>query len=268
MRAGHGALNRLQRFLLSRERFFPHSRFLAPAPALEPGISPRVSCFSFSTASNPINSPPAPSQEQGGREEPPRRPPSPASWIRAKLTDLGRDLKLVPPLARSLGLAGAIPFVALSPPIAYVLPLPELLSSIHAADAQAAYGALILSFLGGPHWGVAMASPESSSPVSFSGYTIATVRYVWGVTPCLLGWFAMLLPRSSGLAVLVSSFLLALAVDWAMAARGLLPGWYLPLRMLLTGIAVMSLGSTLLLLLAKDLPRRVESKIEAARKER
>ncbi|XP_024527940.1 uncharacterized protein LOC112345436 [Selaginella moellendorffii] len=132
MRAGDGVLNRLQRFLLSRERsqVFPHSRFLAPAPALEPGISPRVSCFFFSTGSNPINSPPAPSHEQGGREEPPRPPPppSPASWIRAKLTDLGRDLKLVPPLARSLGLAGAIPFVALSPPIAYVLPLLLLLA--------------------------------------------------------------------------------------------------------------------------------------------
>lgn len=53
-------------------------------------------------------------------------------------------------------LAGVIPFLALSPPIAASLPLPvDLLQN--AALLQVAYGASIASFLGGIHWAMAMA---------------------------------------------------------------------------------------------------------------
>lgn len=53
--------------------------------------------------------------------------------------------------------AGAIPFLALSPPIAQSLPfLPaDLVAS--AALLQLGYGASIASFLGGIHWALAMA---------------------------------------------------------------------------------------------------------------
>ena len=53
--------------------------------------------------------------------------------------------------------AGAIPFLALSPPIAQSLPLlpADLVAS--AALLQLGYGASIASFLGGIHWALAMA---------------------------------------------------------------------------------------------------------------
>jgi Protein of unknown function (DUF3429) len=51
--------------------------------------------------------------------------------------------------------AGVIPFIALSPPIAAVLPLPADVVQ-HAALLQLGYGATILSFLGGVHWGIAL----------------------------------------------------------------------------------------------------------------
>ena len=54
-------------------------------------------------------------------------------------------------------IAGAIPFLALSPPIAQSLPLlpADLVAS--AALLQLGYGASIASFLGGIHWALAMA---------------------------------------------------------------------------------------------------------------
>lgn len=52
---------------------------------------------------------------------------------------------------------GAIPFIALSPPIAQALPLlpADLVAS--AGLLQIGYGASIASFLGGIHWAMAMA---------------------------------------------------------------------------------------------------------------
>lgn len=55
----------------------------------------------------------------------------------------------VPPVPLALGLAGAIPFVALAAPVAPHLPveLPDAIASCRA-QLQAGYGATILSFLG------------------------------------------------------------------------------------------------------------------------
>lgn len=52
---------------------------------------------------------------------------------------------------------GAIPFIALSPPVAnMVAALPPSLAS-NAALLQVGYGASIASFLGGIHWAMALA---------------------------------------------------------------------------------------------------------------
>ncbi|KAH8953443.1 hypothetical protein BDL97_08G027700 [Sphagnum fallax] len=67
------------------------------------------------------------------------------------------NLKEVPVPALVLGFAGLIPFVALVPPIVSMLPLPEALFAVHA-EAQAAYAAVIVTFLGAVHWGLAMAN--------------------------------------------------------------------------------------------------------------
>jgi hypothetical protein len=54
-------------------------------------------------------------------------------------------------------LAGAIPFLALSPPIAQALPMLPAELVANAALLQIGYGATIASFLGGIHWAMAMA---------------------------------------------------------------------------------------------------------------
>ena len=56
------------------------------------------------------------------------------------------------PLA--LGAAGAIPFLALSAPVANLVGLPDRVEA-HRAQIQASYAVAIVSFLGGCHWGFA-----------------------------------------------------------------------------------------------------------------
>ena len=131
-----------------------------------------------------------------------------------------------PPLAWMLGLAGLLPFLVgaalqwFSPPGWRML----------AASALLTYGAVIVSFLGGIHWGLAM---RSGAPPS--------ARLVWGVVPSLLGWLAVLLDSPWGQAVLVLSLLSCFAVD-RVSYRGLgLQAW-LPLRALLTTVASLSVA--------------------------
>jgi steroid 5-alpha reductase family enzyme len=97
-----------------------------------------------------------------------------------------------------------------------------------AASALLTYGAIIVSFLGGIHWGLAMRDGKPS-----------VQRLMWGVTPSLLGWLAVLLDSPWGQCVLALGLLLCLMVDQAAYPRSGLQGW-LPLRRLLTAVATAS----------------------------
>lgn len=61
--------------------------------------------------------------------------------------------------------AGAIPFLALSPPIAQMLPMLPAGLLANAALLQIGYGATIASFLGGIHWAMAMAEYGGASTI-------------------------------------------------------------------------------------------------------
>lgn len=125
----------------------------------------------------------------------------------------------LPRLAWPLGLAGLLPFLAGVVAVS--------LGQGWAGFALAAYGALILSFLGAVHWGLALAAPEQA----------AEIRLIGGVTPSLVAWVALLFPLPAGLA-LIGSGLIALVVAETIAARaGLLPWAYVRLRWLLSGVA-------------------------------
>jgi hypothetical protein len=98
-----------------------------------------------------------------------------------------------------------------------------------------AYGAVILSFLGAVHWGLAM--QDDRSPY----------WYVWSITPALSG-FVILLLLDVGMRVvtLIPLFALAWSVDFKAANHGLIPNWYMRLRSKLTAGAVISLAAMLL----------------------
>ena len=127
--------------------------------------------------------------------------------------------------ARVLGLAGLLPFIAGAAALVG-LQAPGL--QAWAATALVAYGALIATFLGGIHWGLAMRGVQ---PIS--------VRLGWGVSPSLLGWVALLLPVSPGLWLLAALLVTCYAVDRKLYASAGLSGW-LGLRLQLTSVATLS----------------------------
>ncbi len=127
----------------------------------------------------------------------------------------------VPTTAALLGAAGALPFIMLA-----IGPL--LLSSVPRDPAQialATYGAVILSFLGGVHWGLALA---------VNGQRTAPTRYRWrlvlSVVPSLVGWGALFLPAVWNLVTLAGAFVVMLLVDLSAGTRSGAPAWYPRLR--------------------------------------
>lgn len=136
---------------------------------------------------------------------------------------------VIPRPALLLGWAGVIPFVLLT--AASVLDIHPL--SLDPRMALRAYGACILSFMGGVQWGVML--PREGGPVPF-------FRYAISVLPALLAFLCLLIPNTSGLIGLVVGFLALLVYDLSTVRQGLAPRWYASLRVQLTLAVVVLLG--------------------------
>ena len=138
----------------------------------------------------------------------------------------------IPTAAALLGAGGLIPFVGLSA-AAHLAPAEQAPIAVHALTA---YGAVILSFLGGIIWGLGIAGFGEAADKPRE-----TLRLTVSVLPSLFGWLALFFPPVAGLWLLATCFLLVLSVDLLMAQRGLTPRWYPALRWRLTAIVVLSL---------------------------
>ena len=125
-----------------------------------------------------------------------------------------------------LGYAGLIPFVTLA---TLALLADGELQQL-AGTALIAYGAVIISFLGAWHW---------SAAINHGGDSASPARMVFAVTPALLGWLAILLPFSYGMALVITGLLMACVADgrWQTTA----PSWYRRLRQRLTLVATASM---------------------------
>jgi hypothetical protein len=133
---------------------------------------------------------------------------------------LDRLLPDVPTPAALLGLAGLLPFAAAS-----LLSLQPGPAGDAAGFALLAYGAVILSFLGGIHWGLALAGDGTPDWRALG----------IGVLPSLAGWAGLLAGGTAGLLLLTAGFLAVLAVDLGLSRNGRAPAWFARLRTLLTG---------------------------------
>ncbi len=138
----------------------------------------------------------------------------------------------IPTAAALLGAGGLIPFVGLSA-ATHLLSAEQ---SLIALQALTAYGAVILSFLGGIIWGLGIAGFGEATDKPREA-----LRLTVSVLPSLFGWLALFFPPVAGLWLLATCFLLVLSVDLLMAQRGLTPRWYPALRWRLTAIVVLSL---------------------------
>ena len=147
----------------------------------------------------------------------------------------------LPRFAILLGIAGLLPFLLCS------LGALSLSSdgSTRSLLALVAYGATILAFLGGVHWGFAL---EESSTAS---ERVQRARFGLGVVPSLIGWAAMLVTfiglPTTGLLVLTAGFIATTAVEGQAARRGLVPHRYMWLRWGLSLVVVVCLASVVLI---------------------
>lgn len=145
-----------------------------------------------------------------------------------------RDLKNAPKPALYLGVAGLIPFV--TAPLLMAITesyLPEV------AFAQVAYGASIVSFLGGARWGFAL--PEGS-PAKPDWLNLAN-----SVVPSLIAWLALLFSNNitqSGMVVIMG---LGISLHYDLSLLPTYPSWFKALRTLLTTVAFLSLVGTLVI---------------------
>jgi len=141
--------------------------------------------------------------------------------------------KSPPKAAFWLGYAGLIPFAVCA--LAIVVFRQDLFLQETAGKALLAYGAVILSFLGGAHWGRALYAPNTS---------LQTRDFVLSVLPSIFGWSCLLLPIiSAGVLLLILGYIWQVYVDLNGMRQNILPHWFGRLRVQLTA------GATLFLLI-------------------
>jgi hypothetical protein len=102
--------------------------------------------------------------------------------------------------------------------------------------ALTAYGAVILSFVGAVHWGIALTRTDLLDQHR-------TAAWVWSVVPALLAWLALLIAPVAAAVILVVGFVAQYLQDRRLARRSSVPAWYLPLRLRLTSVACACLAA-------------------------
>lgn len=139
----------------------------------------------------------------------------------------------VPMPAFVLGFLGAVPFLGLALLAVVAGPFGSAVVQAWALVSLLAYGAIILSFMGGVHWGWAMAAEEPSFP-----------RLGLSVVPALLGWGGFLTGGSIGFLVIAAGFAALLWLDLRAIAEGRAAAWYRrlrwPLTLIVTGCLVVA----------------------------
>ena len=137
----------------------------------------------------------------------------------------------IPKTAQWLGLGGVAPFVFFD---LYILfgPEPWVPDVIRA---MVGYGAIILSFLGGVLWGLAITHEKNEVHSELSTLLVISML------PPLVGWFALLAEPELGLTTLLLAFMSLWAIDWRFYQAGHSLDWYLILRSILTGLVLFCL---------------------------
>ena len=142
----------------------------------------------------------------------------------------------IPRPALILGLAGLIPFAwgaasALVPALG-ATGLERLGPRLTGTPALIAYGTVILCFMSGVLWGFAARAAEHQ----WRGYRLSVVPALWA-------FFMVGGGGQAALSALLVGFLALLVMDLQFRIWGLVPPWWMRLRVLLTAGAVLCLGA-------------------------
>ncbi len=136
-------------------------------------------------------------------------------------------------LAVRLGYLALSPFIMGLTAIALVPREARAVASLGLSD----YAAVVVSFIGGIHWGFAFRQPDAPATL-----------YVWGVVPSLVACLALMLGPAAGLALHATMLAVCYAVDRSVYATQGAASW-LPLRLRLTVVAAACCAGGALLLL-------------------
>ncbi len=151
--------------------------------------------------------------------------------------------RTLPTNAMLLGVAGLIPFAVCS--LGALTNMPP--NGERALFALIAYGAVILSFLGGVHWGFGL-DAAGSAPSD-----VQRVRFGLGVLPALIGWVALLVAYLDfsrfALGILVVGYFVTTIFEARGGRRGYVPRGYMGLRWVLSSVVVVMLVSVWLVLM-------------------
>ena len=112
-------------------------------------------------------------------------------WVGGVKTRHGPPMAMHP-APYALGVLGAVPFVGLTPQARRALGYESVVTPETTARLQIEYGASILSFLGGIHWGLGAIGHSVVRDLPPTPAQLTT-RYAWSVTPSLLAWQASLM---------------------------------------------------------------------------
>ncbi len=153
----------------------------------------------------------------------------------------------LPPAAIALGMAGLVPFAGLG---VAALTTPDSVAAQRYLLALVAYGAVILAFLGGVHWGFVL-HPAALPAGMDAGERRDATRLSLGVLPSLIGFGALLTPLLGvpevGLGVLIVGYLATIVTEGRLSRGGALPGGYMTLRWVLSVIVLAILTVVLVL---------------------
>ena len=130
--------------------------------------------------------------------------------------------------ARLLGYLGLLPFIG----GALAIWVADAGLSARASQALLYYAAVILSFMGAVHWGLAM----------HADYPGRDRQLAMSVLPALVAWGSLMLPAVAAFPILLVSFAVLNAADRQAAIGGAAPAWYPSLRMPLTIVVIVCLG--------------------------
>lgn len=144
-----------------------------------------------------------------------------------RMKQFGAEQPRVPTAAAWLGGLGLLPFLA-GAAGAWLLDEPRRGATLFML---AAYAAVVLSFLGAVHWGLAMRAHPAPARAM-----------VCSVVPALVAWLALSLPPGAALVVIAVGFAGVYGLDLRAAATGHAPRWYPRLRTPLTVVVLACLA--------------------------
>jgi hypothetical protein len=141
-----------------------------------------------------------------------------------------RNTDTIPDSALLIGFAGAVPFLvgATLPAFGFAF-----VGGVPVRVALIVYGAVILSFLGGIRWGLALRDGDRRRQA---------IAFFLSALPAAIGWTAVLIGTLPGLALLACAFAIQGMIDIHLTGTGQMPGWFGRLRIVLTILVVGSLS--------------------------